>query len=196
MRKEERDALIQAQDFDWDDFEDLPEVVQEKQEQNQKKSFEEKDFANSPLDSVHLSSALRRSDVRLENVINQLNGISSQSDRIAKQVQEILNFCIRQSEMFEKLLHKFPNIRVFQNSFDETQDVIEKVIKIQEESRQCVRDSLSALEVVENQKKEHKSLSMVAETLITLSGCMEKIILGELNPVELNLKTKQPKSQD
>lgn len=196
MRKEERDALIQAQDFDWDDFEDLPEVVQEKQEQNQKKSFEEKDFANSPLDSVHLSSALRRSDVRLENVINQLNGISSQSDRIAKQVQEILNFCIRQSEMFEKLLHKFPNIRVFQNSFDETQDMIEKVIKIQEESRQCVRDSLSALEVVENQKKEHKSLSMVTETLITLSGCMEKIILGELNPMELNLKTKQPKSQD
>ena len=44
-----------------------------------------------------------------------------------------------------------------------------------------MRDSLNALEIVEAQRNEHKSTNEIVEMLIMLSGCMEKIISGELS---------------
>lgn len=195
MRKEERTALMQSRDFEWEDFDGLPQVVQnldEKDEIEEKKTKSKRtkdkvkesldsQEADTKIDSMHLSSSFMRSEIRLDDIAARLDNIALQSGAISKQIQEILNFSIRQLEMFEKLTHKFPNIRVFHNAFDETQDIIEKIIKVQDESRECMRDSLNALEIVEAQRNEHKSTNEIVEMLIMLSGCMEKIISGELS---------------
>ncbi len=195
MRKEERAALMQSRDFEWEDFDGLPQVVHNLDEKDQKQDDRTKSRktkkklgikqTDANIDSIHLSSSFMRSEIRLDDITARLDNIALQSGAISKQIQEILNFSIRQLEMFEKLTYKFPNIRIFNNAFDETQDIIEKIIKVQEESRQCVRDSLNALEIVEGQRNEHKGTNEIIQMLIMLSNCMEKIISGDLSVAEL-----------
>ncbi len=180
MNQEELDALIQSQQEQWDEeVEALPQAIAQ-EELEQPFVLDEKHKVLKQLDAV-----IKDSESKAMEVFEELENIQNKSRETSKNIQEILNYAIRQSEVFEKLCVKFPNIKIFENAFHETQEIIEKVIQTQEKSNACIQHSNQAMETMQFQDIHRQKIERVISTIRVLTKYMNHLFEGEIDDDKL-----------
>lgn len=185
MNQEELDALMQAHQEQWDEeAEAMPHSVSKQEKQ-------EEDSKNQEKLPQTLESVILQSQVALEDSSAELTGLQDKNKLINQNIQEILNYAIRHLEIFEKLTLKFPNVKIFDNSFHETQEIIEKIIAIQENSKVCTKHCLNLDKKLESQKAYHQTINHITDTTKALSSYIYHLFKDPVDPTRLPVFPKQ-----
>ncbi|WP_104697551.1 MULTISPECIES: hypothetical protein [unclassified Helicobacter] len=185
MNQEELDALMKAHQEQWDEeAEAMPHSVTHQDIEDD--SLKDKENRLQTLQSIALQSqkALEDSDIELKN-------LQDKNKLINQNIQEILNYAIRHLEIFEKLVLKFPNIKIFDNSFHETQEVIEKIIAIQENSKNSSKHCLNLDEKLKSQKAYHQKINHIMDTTRALSFYIHHLFQDPIDETRLPVFPKQ-----
>ena len=175
MNQEELNALIESKDFRWDKEELMPQIIKNEEESSQTEEAKQ----------LQANLLLKQMQYQITQTRDDLEQVAEVSLKTQRAVQEILNFNIRQLEIFEKLVHKFPGIKVFQNSFEETQEMIEKIIKIQEDSVFCANTAQMALKKNDTQKDLHQKISEILLSVSQINRYIQAIFEAKVEPNQL-----------
>ncbi|MDU7693192.1 MAG: hypothetical protein E7K04_02980 [Helicobacter sp.] len=87
----------------------------------------------------------------------------------------IMNYLIKQLDIFDKLNEKYPNVLTFKTAISESQEVVEKIILIQEQNQKCLQNIGSVFSIVDSQNEYCKTLKRKLDVI--------KIISEHLNGV-------------
>ena len=190
MNQEELNALIKAQETTWEEEpEALPQAIHTPYPSPLTHQEESTHKHAKQLDAIFEDSQNKALEV-----FTQLENIHTKSKKATKTSQEVLNYAIRHLEIFEKLCVKFPNIKVFEHSFQETQDIIEKLISLQENTHQCNQHASTAIESMQFQETHRQKIARVMEAIKLLNQYVNKLFEDEINEEEL--PTQKPQTQE
>jgi chromosome segregation ATPase len=117
--------------------------------------------------------------------------LSAKLDAIKGSMVEIENFARKQSELFEVLSRKFPNIEQFTNALKEAHELQEHTKRLEAEANICVR-TVSILSARLNSEKnalkeKQKIIHILIETLSKVDG-MDETTLNNLKKLISSFK--------
>lgn len=70
----------------------------------------------------------------------------------------IMNYLIKQLDIFDRLNEKYPNILTFKTAITESQEIVEKIIVIQEQNQKCLQSIKNIHNLVDDQNEVCKNL--------------------------------------
>lgn len=184
MNQEELEALMQSHQNKWDEElqsqEAMPQFINNEEQQN-----------DTYQEARTLQSIIEDSQNGIQVAQNELEDMKNKSKEINQNIQEVLNYAIRHLEVFEKLAHKFPNIKVFDNSFHETQDIIEKIIAIQNNAKKCSQHCIEIQNTISTEQKYHAKINHIVDTTRALSDYLNHLFNQPFEESKLPIFSKK-----
>lgn len=108
-------------------------------------------------------------NVDLLELLENIKVIENTAKTSIHDLHVIMNYLIKQLDIFDKLSEKYPNILTFRTAIVESEEVVEKIILIQEENQKLLEKIKTVYETVENQNNFCKILQKRLDVLRAMS---------------------------
>lgn len=119
---------------------------------------------------VHqLDDVTKGLELKATQVFDQLESISQNSDEIQKDAKIIKTHLQSQKELFEKLSIQFPNVQTFQDSLKSCDEVLKKIIAINDKALDSADCSIQAMDIMQYQDIHRQKIERVVNVMRALS---------------------------
>lgn len=108
-------------------------------------------------------------ELKATQVFDQLESISQNNDEIQKNAKVIKTHLENQKELFEKLSIQFPHIKTFQDSLKSCDEVLKKIILINDKAVDSADCSLQAMDIMQYQDIHRQKIERVVNVMRALS---------------------------
>ena len=194
MTQEELDALMSAGATSAENAE-LDSATQESSPQsNAKDEFDTSNFRvdaskewpppppNSDHKVVHqLDDVTRDTEAKAGEVFDQLDIIGANADEVAKAAKSLKEYLAKQEEIFAKLTEKFPNVKAFAESAENTKTAKDSVAKIIDGANACSDAMLQAMDIMQFQDINRQRIERVINVMRALAQYMNSLFESKID---------------
>ncbi|MCE3040514.1 hypothetical protein [Helicobacter anatolicus] len=218
MNQEELDALIKEQlekenlgddseilDISLDSTKENKEIaentqIEEAVKEENKKSNDTKHnitdanaFLNTPVEKQHkvifqLDEVARDSELRANEVFEDLEGIQDSAFALNDGLKQIYQYITSQKVIFEKLVAKFPNVKIFQDSLEDTCMNLKLIDTLKDNLTNCDNHINNAINAMQFQDIHQQKLNRVIHIIQSLVHYMNSLF-------ESNKEYKESRAQ-
>ena len=131
---------------------------------------------------VHqLDDVTRDTEAKAGEVFDQLDIIGANADDVAKAAKSLKEYLTKQEEMFEKLTAKFPNVKTFVESKEQTKNAKESVGKIIDGANACSDAMLQAMDIMQFQDINRQRIERVINVMRALAQYMNSLFESKID---------------
>lgn len=195
MTQEELDALVSAGATSAENTE----IDSATQESSQSKTQSKDDFdtnnfrvepskewppppPNSDHKVVHqLDDVTRDTEAKAGEVFDQLDIIGANADDVAKAAKSLKEYLAKQEEIFAKLTERFPNVKAFAESAENTKSAKDSVAKIIDGANACSDAMLQAMDIMQFQDINRQRIERVINVMRALAQYMNSLFESKID---------------
>lgn len=131
---------------------------------------------------VHqLDDVTRDTEAKAGEVFDQLDIIGANADDVAKAAKSLKEYLAKQEEMFVKLTAKFPNVKAFAESCEQTKTAKESVAKIIDGANACSDAMLQAMDIMQFQDINRQRIERVINVMRALAQYMNSLFESKID---------------
>ncbi|PAF45625.1 chemotaxis protein [Helicobacter sp. 11S02629-2] len=130
---------------------------------------------------VHqLDDVTKDSEVKMTEIFDQLEVISSAATNIEKQSKALKKYFSAQEELFETLSARFPNIETFKKALEDTKEIAKKNANLADSAMECGDASMQAMDIMQYQDIHRQKIERVINVMRALSQYMNSLFEGRV----------------
>lgn len=131
---------------------------------------------------VHqLDDVTRDTEVKTNEVFDQLDIISSGADNILKSAKIFKEYLSNQENLFLKLTDRFPHVHSFKQALESTQEIQQENARIMDLANDCSDAMLQAMDIMQFQDINRQRIERVINVMRALAQYMNSLFESKID---------------